>query len=69
MSVKLDSPLPGAWTLYFHAPREKRWTLDTFQPIAKLSFDAPARRNHVLHGDGGIDPDLAAKLAPTAAAK
>jgi hypothetical protein len=37
MSVKLDSPLPGAWTLYFHAPREKRWTLDTFQPIAKLS--------------------------------
>jgi hypothetical protein len=37
MSVNLDSPLPGAWTLYFHAPREKRWTLDTFQPIAKLS--------------------------------
>jgi hypothetical protein len=23
--------------LYFHAPREKRWTLDTFQPIAKVS--------------------------------
>jgi len=34
MSVSLESPLPGAWTLYFHAPREKRWTLDTFQPIA-----------------------------------
>ena len=34
MSVSLESPLPGAWTLYCHAPREKRWTLDTFQPIA-----------------------------------
>jgi hypothetical protein len=34
----LDTPYPsGTWTLYFHAPREKRWTLDTFQPIAKLS--------------------------------
>ncbi len=33
----LDLALPtGVWTLYFHAPREKRWTLDTFQPIAKL---------------------------------
>jgi hypothetical protein len=31
----LDSPLPsGTWTLYFHAPREKRWSIDTFQPIA-----------------------------------
>ena len=38
MSTDLDSPLPsGTWTLYFHAPREKRWTLDTFQPIAKVS--------------------------------
>jgi hypothetical protein len=38
MSIDLDSHLPsGVWTLYFHAPREKRWTLDTFQPIAKLS--------------------------------
>jgi hypothetical protein len=34
----LDSPLPsGTWTLYFHAPREKRWSIDTFQPIAKLT--------------------------------
>ena len=34
----IDSPLPsGTWTLYFHAPREKRWTLDTFQPIAKIT--------------------------------
>jgi hypothetical protein len=38
MSVNIDSPLPsGTWTLYFHAPREKRWTMDTFQPIAKVS--------------------------------
>ena len=38
MSINFDSPLPsGTWTLYFHAPREKRWTMDTFQPIAKLS--------------------------------
>ena len=37
-TAALDSPLPsGTWTLYFHAPREKRWTLDTFQPIAKMS--------------------------------
>jgi hypothetical protein len=36
-SVGLDTPLPsGTWTLYFHAPREKRWTLETFQPIAKV---------------------------------
>lgn len=34
----LDTPLPsGTWTLYFHAPKEKRWTLDTFQPIAKMT--------------------------------
>lgn len=37
-TTSLDTPYPsGTWTLYFHAPREKRWTLDTFQPIAKLS--------------------------------
>lgn len=37
MSIDLDSTPPsGTWTLYFHAPREKRWTMDTFQPIAKL---------------------------------
>jgi hypothetical protein len=33
-----SDPLPsGAWTFYFHAPKEKRWTLDTFQPIAKVN--------------------------------
>lgn len=37
LNTDLDEPLPtGVWTLYFHAPREKRWSLDTFQPIAKL---------------------------------
>lgn len=37
MSIDLDSTLSsGVWTLYFHAPREKRWTMDTFQPIAKM---------------------------------
>jgi hypothetical protein len=38
MSIDITSVLPsGSWTLYFHAPREKRWTLDTFKPIAKLT--------------------------------
>ena len=38
MSANIDAPLPsGTWTLYFHAPREKRWTIDTFQPLGKFS--------------------------------
>jgi hypothetical protein len=33
----LDDPLPtGSWTFYYHAAREKRWTADTFQPIATI---------------------------------
>jgi hypothetical protein len=37
VNTDLDAALPtGVWTLYFHAPREKRWTLDTFQPIGKV---------------------------------
>jgi hypothetical protein len=37
-NTDLDAALPsGVWTLYFHAPREKRWSIDTFQPIAKFS--------------------------------
>ena len=33
----LTDPVPsGAWTLYFHAPKEKKWTLETFQTIAKV---------------------------------
>jgi hypothetical protein len=36
-SMNLDTPLPsGPWTLYFHAPKEKRWTMDTFQTIASF---------------------------------
>jgi len=38
MSIDIDMAIPsGTWTLYFHSPKEKRWTLDTFQQIAKLS--------------------------------
>ena len=38
MSIDINSVLPsGTWTLYFHAPREKRWTMDTFKPIAKVN--------------------------------
>jgi len=37
-TLSLVDPLPsGTWTLYFHAPKEKRWTLDTFKPIAKIN--------------------------------
>lgn len=37
MSISLTEPLPtGTWTFYFHAPKEKRWSLDTFKPIAKV---------------------------------
>ena len=37
MSISLTNPLPtGTWTLYFHAPKEKRWSMDTFKPIAKI---------------------------------
>ena len=37
MSISLTDPLPtGTWTLYFHAPKEKRWSIDTFKPIAKI---------------------------------
>ena len=36
-TLSIIDPLPsGTWTFYFHAPKEKRWTLDTFQPIAKV---------------------------------
>jgi len=37
-SVSLTDSLPtGPWTLYFHAPKEKRWSIDTFKPIAKIN--------------------------------
>lgn len=37
-TISLTAPLPsGPWTFYFHAPKEKRWTLDTFKPVAKIN--------------------------------
>jgi hypothetical protein len=37
-STMLDESLPsGTWTLYFHSPKEKRWTLDTFQKVATVT--------------------------------
>lgn len=36
--VSIESPLPtGTWTLYYHAPKEKRWSMDTFKPIMKIT--------------------------------
>jgi hypothetical protein len=38
MDVSLDAKLPsGTWTLYFHSPKEKRWTMDTFEIICTVS--------------------------------
>ncbi len=37
-TITLQSPIPsGAWTLYFHSHKEKRWTLETFQKIATVT--------------------------------
>ncbi len=37
-TLSLIDPLPsGPWTFYFHAPKEKRWSMDTFKPIAKIN--------------------------------
>jgi hypothetical protein len=34
MNLTLDTPIPtGEWTLYFHSPREKKWSLETYTPI------------------------------------
>lgn len=36
--IPLNDPFPsGPWILYFHAPKEKRWTIDTFQPIMTVN--------------------------------
>ena len=33
-SVTLDSNIPtGQWTLYFHSPKEKKWSLDSYTQI------------------------------------
>jgi hypothetical protein len=32
--ITLDSKIPtGQWTLYFHSPKEKRWSLDSYSQI------------------------------------
>ena len=37
MEISLDAKLPsGTWTLYFHSPKEKRWTIDTFEKISSV---------------------------------
>lgn len=37
LPANITDPLPsGSWTLYFHAPKEKKWTLETFQPIGTI---------------------------------
>jgi hypothetical protein len=37
-TISLTAPfVSGPWTLYFHAPKERRWTLDTFKKIATVN--------------------------------
>lgn len=37
MSIQLTSKIPtGVWTLYFHSPAEKRWSIDTFHKIGTV---------------------------------
>ncbi len=37
-TVQLTDKIPtGEWTLYFHSPREKKWTLDSYTEIATVS--------------------------------
>jgi len=36
--MELTKLIPsGAWTLYFHSLREKRWTIETFQKVATVT--------------------------------
>lgn len=38
MDLTLQSKIPtGAWTLYFHSPAEKRWSIDTFHKLGTVS--------------------------------
>lgn len=38
MKENLDDKLPtGEWTLYFHSPREKKWSLETYTEIGSVS--------------------------------
>ena len=36
--MELTETIPtGSWTLYFHSPAEKKWSIDTFKNIATVS--------------------------------
>lgn len=38
MEISLTGRIPtGAWTLYFHSPAEKRWSIDTFKNIGTVT--------------------------------
>ena len=38
MNLNLNTKIPtGVWTLYFHSPAEKRWSIDTFHKIGAVS--------------------------------
>lgn len=38
MTVRPDDKIPtGEWTLYFHSPREKRWSIDTYVDIGSVA--------------------------------
>lgn len=35
--IQLSSKIPsGVWTLYFHSPGEKRWSIDTFHTLGSV---------------------------------
>lgn len=38
VNLQLSSKIPtGVWTLYFHSPAEKRWSIDTFHKLGAVS--------------------------------
>lgn len=38
IKVNMDDKYPtGEWTLYFHSPREKKWSLDTYAEIGSVT--------------------------------
>lgn len=38
MNIQLQGKIPtGVWTLYFHSPAEKRWSIDTFHKLGSVS--------------------------------
>lgn len=38
MTIRVEDKIPtGEWTLYFHSPREKRWSIDTYTDLGSAS--------------------------------